>query len=391
MSRTRSSDSKVSEVTLVCGEDDFQVKQRGRRIYQEWCERSPGMDNEIIDAQVTNGGDALAALSKLREALNTFPFFGSSKVVWFQNCSFLGDDRTASSQAVTSALAEFAQELKGMTWENIRLLITAGKVDKRKSIYKTIDKTGKVESYAGWSIDDRNWSFEAEQMVRDQIKSLGKEIDSEAAARLVNWVGPNTRDLSHETDKVALYCGDRSKVLPADVDAVVTRHKHSRAFALGDALGARTLPNLLRILDEELWQMRIISQKSEIGLLYGLISKVRVMMFLKELLRSGALKAGSDFNRFKVQLAQLPSGMLPEDKRFNALSLNPYVLFKSLPHAANYTLSELINAMDLLLKCNQRLIFSGLEGALILQQTLIRIVSGANTRLGTAPEAATHR
>lgn len=375
----RSSDQKNSDVILVCGEDDFHVKQRGRRIYQDWCESSTGIDNEIIDAQVTNGGDALAALAKLREALNTLPFFGSSKVIWFQNCSFLGDDRTASSKTVTSTLSEFAQELKTMNWENVRLLITAGKVDKRKTIYKTIGKIGGIESFTGWSVDDRNWSSEAEQMVRDQIKALGKEIDSEAAARLVNWVGPNTRDLFQETEKVALYCGDRPKVLPEDVDAVVTHHKHSRAFALGDALGARKLPNLLRILDEELWQMKGKSQRSEIGLLYGLISKVRMMLFLRELLRSGTLKIGSDFNRFKVQLARLPSGTLPEDKRFNALALNPYVLFKSLPHAANYTLSELIHAMDLLLECNQRLIFSGLEGALILQQTLIRIVSSVHT------------
>src|SRR6266850_5370844 len=99
-------------VLLVCGEDDFNVKQRARQVFQKWCEELGGMDHEIIDAQVSNSGEALKALARLREALQTLPFFGSGKAVWLQNCNFLGDDRTASAQAVTESLAELAQELK---------------------------------------------------------------------------------------------------------------------------------------------------------------------------------------------------------------------------------------------------------------------------------------
>ena len=38
--------------------------------------------------------------------------------------------------------------------------------------------------------------------------------------------------------------------------AVCTRNKMARAFALGDALGDRDLPRLLRRLDEELWEVK---------------------------------------------------------------------------------------------------------------------------------------
>src|SRR5436190_6803980 len=103
-------------VLLVCGDDDFNVKQRARQIFQKWSEELGGMDHEIIDAQVSNSGEALKALSKLREALNTLPFFGGGKVVWLQNCNFLADDRTASSHAVAETLAEIAAELKKFEW-----------------------------------------------------------------------------------------------------------------------------------------------------------------------------------------------------------------------------------------------------------------------------------
>ena len=161
------------------------------------------------------------------------------------------------------------------------------------------------------------------------------------------------------------------------VEAVVTRNKQARAFALGDALGDRDLPRVLRTLDEELWGLRFDRSKSEIGLLYGMISKVRAMLFLKEMLREGLLKAESDYSRFKAQLGRVPSGLLPEDKRLNPLAMNPYVLFKALPQARSYSTEELIRAMELLLQCNPRLVLSGLDEALVLQQTLIQIVAGA--------------
>src|SRR5512138_2351689 len=93
-----------SPLVLVCGEDDFSVRERARQLYAEWTAEIGGMDHEILDAAVSNSNEALRVLAKLREALQTLPFFGSGKVVWLQNCAFLGDERAASAQAVTEAL-----------------------------------------------------------------------------------------------------------------------------------------------------------------------------------------------------------------------------------------------------------------------------------------------
>ncbi len=360
-------------LVLVCGDDDFAVKQRAKEIYQTWSAELGGMDHEIIDASVANSGEALAALAKLREALQTLPFFGSGKAVWLQNCNFLGDERTASAGAVTESLGELAQELKGFSWQSVRLLISAGKVDKRKVFYKTIDKLGAVETFAGWSVDDRDWAQQAETWARQALRERKKEISDEALAELVNNVGPNARLLNNEIEKLSLFLGNRPEAEVADVNAICTRNKSARAFALGDALGDRDLPRLLRTLDEELWEMKFDKDKSEIGLLYGLIGKVRAMILLKEMLREGWIKPDGEYSRFKAQLERVPVAQLPEDKRYNPLSLNPYVLFKALPQARRYSTAELVRAMDLLLKCNQRLISSSLDEALVLQQTLVQI------------------
>lgn len=358
---------------LICGDDEFAVKQRAKQIYQQWSEELGGMDHEIIDASAANSGEALKALARLREALQTLPFFGSGKVVWMKDCNFLGDERTASTQAVTETLAEIAQELKDFSWGSVRLLISAGKVDKRKVFYKAVDKLGAVESFAGWSVDDRDWANQAETWARQELRARKKEISDEALAELVSNVGPSARLLGSEVEKLALFMGDRTEIDTGDVTAVCTRNKSARAFALGDALGDRDLPRLLRALDEELWELKFDNQRSEIGLLYGLIGKVRAMILLKEMLREGWVKPEGDYNRFKAQLERVPASQLPQDKRYNPLALNPYVLFKALPQARRYGQAELIEAMDLLLRCNQRLVSSGLDEGLILQQTLVQI------------------
>src|SRR3954463_4577929 len=97
----RSVSKPGAALMLVCGEDEFVVKQRAKQVYEEWIGEAGGTDHEILDATVSNSGEALRILAKLREALQTLPFFGSAKVVWLKDCNFLGDERTATAQAVT--------------------------------------------------------------------------------------------------------------------------------------------------------------------------------------------------------------------------------------------------------------------------------------------------
>jgi DNA polymerase-3 subunit delta len=367
--------TKSTPLALVCGDDDFAVKQRAKQLFSEWSAELGGMDHEIIEATVGNSNDALAALGRLREALQTLPFFGSGKAVWLRDCNFLGEERTASSQAVTEALAELAEELKSFAWQNVRLLISAGKVDKRKTFYKTLEKLGTVENFSGWSQDDKDWADRAGMAALEAVRKRQKEISDAALSELINRAGLNARQLENEVEKVCLFIGNRPQIELADVTAICSRNKTAKAFALGDALGDRNLPALLKRLDEELWETKFDKDKSEIGLLYGLISKVRAMLLLKEMIREGWVKPEGDYNRFKTQLSGVPADKLPGDRKFNPLALNPYVLYKALPQVKRYSSQELVRAMDVLLLCNQRLVSSGLDETLVLQQALVQIVT----------------
>ena len=369
----RAASAAEGPLVLICGDDDFAVKQRARQLFQQWCEALGGMDHETIDARAGNTDEALKALARLREGLQTLPFFGGAKAIWFKDCSFLGEDRTSSSSLVLEDLAELAHQLKTFSWQGVRLLVSAAKPDRRRTFYKTLEKFGVVETFEAWSIDDKDWVAQAETAAARAVRARKKNISDEALGALVHAVGPNAAQLANEVEKVSLYVGERPDISVEDVAAVVTRNKQARSFAVAEALGERNLPRLMRALDEELWSMQFDRQKSEIGLLYGIISKVRVLLFLKEMMREGWIKGEPDYGRFKSQLDRVPADQLPQDKKFNPLAMHPFVLHKAVGQVKNYTSAELVQAMSRLLDCNRRLVSSGLDERLVLQQTLLEI------------------
>ncbi len=372
---------KTTSLAVLFGDDDLAIKKKARGIFEGWCAESGGFDQERITASAANSGEALSALEKLREALQTLPFFGS-KVIWFQGCNFLGTDRTSESAAVTAALGSLAEDLKKFNWSGVRLLITADSIDKRKTFYKTISKLGNAEEMNGWSIEDRDWADQAGMAARQQLKGAGKGFSEEALDRLVNDAGLNHRHLSNEIEKLVLYVGARGTITAEDIDAIVSRNHQSRAFALADAVGARDLPRLVRTLDTELHDMRSNSKKSEIGLLYGIISKVRMMLLCKELTRRKWVSENADTNQLRSQLQKIPAEEMPSDKRHNPAAIHPFALQGALRHSRNYSMAELIAAMEALLAANLQLISTGLDEALILQQTLIKIVQPAAVEPG---------
>src|SRR2546430_17734592 len=93
-----------STLVLIFGEDDFAAKNRAKQLYLRWTEELGGMDHEIIDASASNSTEALKAIAKLREDLQTLPFFGGAKDIWFKDCNCLARDRTAPSQIVTASV-----------------------------------------------------------------------------------------------------------------------------------------------------------------------------------------------------------------------------------------------------------------------------------------------
>ena len=361
-------------ICLVFGDEDFLVRDRASQVYEGWCAEAGGEDHQIIDGTVRNAAEALEALAKLNEAVQTLPFFGGAKVVWLRGANFLGDERTASSRDVTDRLNGLAKGWETFDWQGVRVLISCGKVDKRKAFFKSAKKIAAVEDL---SIADKERGSRAALIVRQRLAELGKKIAPHVADELILLAGSDLQQLHTEADKLAAYVGEREEVMRQDVHEIATRTRQAQGFALADALGERNLPKLLRVLDEELWVVKLDAKKSPIALLYGLITKVRTMIFLKEMLRLKWIRTGGGYQQFKSQLEAIQDDRLPDERKFNPKAMHPYMLFNALGHARQYSEGELTQAMDILLRCNRQLVSSSTDDTLILQQALVQIVNKA--------------
>jgi len=136
----------------------------GRKNWAEWTTRS-------IDASAANSNEALKSTREACGKRCSAPVFRRGKGDLVSELQFLADERTALANAVTESLGDLAQEFKEFPFGNVRLLISAGKVDKRKVFYKAIDKLGTVEAFAGLSVDDKDWADQAEIWARKQLRT----------------------------------------------------------------------------------------------------------------------------------------------------------------------------------------------------------------------------
>lgn len=372
-------------VVLVCGDDEVTVKERARAIFEAWG-GGRQLGDEVVDGAVATAAEALKVIEQTRQALQTLPLPGFTKVVWLRNCTFLGAERPGDSAAVTEALNKWARELQQFDWRGVRFLISAGKVDRRRGFFKVLDQVGRVEVHTGWSPDDRDWPERAALWVRNRLRDSGYEIEEDALVGFISQVGPSLPLLRSELEKLCLYTAPRTRITLQDVEAVTVRNRTAQAFALADAVGARDLPRALRCLAEERRSAAGETDRTGIGLLYGLVTKVRAMLLARELADRGWVHPRLDYNSFKARLQKVSTDLLPGDRRLNPLSIHPFVLHKALRDAQNYSRDELIRAMKYLVECNRALVSSRLDPDLLLQQLLVRIMAGPQTGTGARLE-----
>jgi DNA polymerase-3 subunit delta len=137
-----------ANIYAVLGSDEAEVKRVAAELASNLTSPSAGdFGLEVIDGAADNADQAETRLRSAIEALQTLPFFGSTKVVWLKNINFLGDDQKARSSTVQSALEELSELIDNGFGPGITLLLSATDVDKRRSFYKTLVKRAEVQVF----------------------------------------------------------------------------------------------------------------------------------------------------------------------------------------------------------------------------------------------------
>src|SRR5437899_11648315 len=388
-----------ANIHAVVGSDEAEVKRVAAELAGNLTPPGAGeFGLDVIDGAADNAEQAATRIRSTIDALQTLPFFGSTKVVWLKNANFLGDDQKARSSAVQSALEEFSKMLDHGFGSEVTFLISATEVDKRRSFYKTLLKRADVQVFDRLDSSRGGWEEEATEIVRRRAKKRKLQFDDDALDLFVLVTGGDTRQIENELEKIDTYCS--TGVPPAKSKAVDKTPGHtpktatprvtvdlvrelvplSRAgiiFELSNALAVRDLELALTLV------RRLLDQgESAIGiLLAAIVPTIRNLLLAKDLVERHRLQRPHSPFQFISAINRLPLKATEQLPRKKDGSINAYALGIAAQDADQFETDQLIDAMRACLEANLQLVTTQLDHELILTEVVVKLL-GERTPVG---------
>jgi DNA polymerase III subunit delta len=361
----------TAKVYAVVGSDEGEVKRVATELATNLTPAGAGdFGLEVIDGAADNAEQAAARIRSAIEALQTLPFFGSTKVVWLKNANFLGDDPKARSTAVQSALEEFSELLDRDLSSGVTFLISATDVDKRRGFYKLLAKRAELQVFDRLDSGRAGWEEEATEIVRLRAKKRKLQFDDDALDLFVLLTGGDTRQIENELEKIDTFLG-KDRVVHVDlVREIVPLSRAGIIFELSNALAVRDLELALTLV------RRLLDQgESAIGiLLAAIVPTIRNLLLAKDLMERHRLPRPHSPFQFISAINRLPAKATEHLPRKKDGSINAYALGIAAQHAHHFESNQLIDAMRACLIANVQLVTSQLDHELILTEVVVKLL-----------------
>ena len=236
---------ELKHVYLLAGEEHYYIEKAQERILSRLF-ANPQEQGEAI--QKISGAvdyDDLVGL------IETAPFFASKNVLLLQDTSLFKDKNEGEEKKAgkDKKLERLLATLADMPEFSYVIFVQNGKADKRRKIYKTIEKNGMVleaEAIRAWNIND--W-------LQGKLQTINKDMDREAMAYFSGVVSTmqtiSLEFLDREFDKLALFTQDR-RITRELLEKVFAGLPEVSVFALLDAISERKAKKALQLLRRQL-------------------------------------------------------------------------------------------------------------------------------------------
>jgi len=360
-----------ANIYAVLGSDEAEVKRVAAELASNLTPPGAGdFGLEVIDGAADNVDQAEARVRSAIEALQTLPFFGSTKVVWLKNVNFLGDDQKARSAAVQSALEELSELVDSGFGPGVTLLMSATDLDKRRSFYKTLLKRASVQVFDRLDSGRSGWEEEALEMVQQRTKKRKLQFDDGALDLFVLLTGGDTRQIDNELEKIDTFLGKDRAVNAELVRELVPLSRAGVIFELGNALAARDLQLSLKLV------RRLLDQgESAIGiLLVAIVPTIRNLLLAKDLMERYRLPRPYSPFQFISAINRLPTEATDHLPRKKDGSVNAYALGIAAQQAGRFETIHLMQAMQACLEANVQLVTTQLDHELILTEVVVKLL-----------------
>ncbi|HWB59037.1 MAG TPA: DNA polymerase III subunit delta [Chthoniobacteraceae bacterium] len=365
----------AAAIYAVVGSDESEVKRAAKELADKLT--PPGADEfgvDIIDGRADNADQAATRIHQAVESLLTLPFFGGEKLVWLKSANFLGDSVLGRAASVLEALEKLGGTLSAGLPGDVKFLLSATEIDKRRSFFKSLGKLAKVEIFDKPDTSRSGWEEEAMRFAAEKARAKGLDFDADALELFALLTGGDSRQVDNELDKIDLYLGkERRNVRAGDVRLLVPLSKAGVIFELGNALAQRDVRLGLELTDQLLDQ-----GESAIGiLLVAIVPTARNLLVVKDLMQRHKLSKPQMPFHFTATLNRLPESAVQHLPRKKDGTVNGYALGIAACHAHRFQLAELPGLLEACLDANVKLVTSQLEERVILGELVAKFATRA--------------
>lgn len=369
---TADAPDKGKSVYLIWGSDEFLVSRQARDLVHQLCPpEQQALGLEIVEGRVDTKEPALIALRGCRAALETVGFFGAAKTIWLREAEFFHDNRVGRLADVKAEVVRLAELIKGGLMSGQRLVVSAGKVDRRSSFYKACQAVADVREF---SVPEKAGEREryGREIVQLFLREHGLRASHQAVEDLLGKVGVQSRQLFQEIEKLRSYLGDRNEVAEEDVHLIVSPSREAAGWDLADAFGERNLKKTMEVLRQLLFQ----NEKAFV-LIMGLQTRVRELLLFRTSLDQRWLRLSGQKPWFKAEWngagdAEVLFDDVPDT--LHPAKMNPWRAGRLAAQAAVYTRIELARAQQVLLDAHESMLRTGVPHELLLEVALVKII-----------------
>ncbi len=373
MATTKSKISERANFHVIVGSDEGMVREEALNLYRELTGgNDDGFTHETIDGNADNSEGAYEISSRAAQALLTLPMFGGDKVVWLRNVNFLGDDVTGRSQRTEAGVEMLRGILEKGLPDGIKFILSADKIDKRKSFWKFLEKSAAVQTFDKIDISQDGWEGAVADMVETRAKELKLQFEPDALELFVMLAGEQTKQIANELEKLDLYLGtERRVVTEDDVRKLVPLSRAAVIFETGKAIQTGNVVRAIQLIDEQLE-----AEESAIGIMRASIINVVRNLYMAKLIVEKIKPSVSNYNSFAGALNKLPAAdraWLPQKK--DGSGVNVYPIFLAVPNARNFDLPGLQHVLEQTQRADQLLVTTGLDHRMVLHRLIAEIAA----------------
>ena len=238
--------SELKHVYLLAGEEHYYIEKAREKLFAQLFASPQEQAGALQKLTGVLDTDDLVGL------IETTPFFASKNVLLLQDTSLFkenkedGDNKKPGKDKKMERLLATLADMPEFSYV---IFVQNGKADKRRKLYKVIEKCGAVleaEAVRAWNIND--W-------LQGKLQSMNRDMDREAMAYFSGVVSTmqtiSLEFLDKEFDKLALFTKER-QITKDLLTKVFAGLPEVSVFAMLDAISERKAKKAMQLLRRQL-------------------------------------------------------------------------------------------------------------------------------------------